>query len=118
MLIATAKTLFNVDGDVEVIVFGKVKTAVESSGGLTAEVGIAGNTAAIIAQTGKAHLAADKPWVDASQANPHALPAAVMIASGANIILTTGTADADVGGEIEMTCLWKPISSDGKVAAA
>jgi hypothetical protein len=117
MKIAAAKTLFTVTGAVEAIVFGRVKTTPTSLGALTLEVGIVGNTAAIIAQTALGHLVLNLPWVDASQANPHALPAALFIEAGADIILTTGTADA-VLGEIELICLWKPISSNGKVAAA
>lgn len=117
MLFGTPKTLFDVDGMVKAIVYGRVKITPTSLGGMTLEVGIAGNTAAIIPLTALGHLVLNLAWVDASQANPHAEPSPLLIENGANIILTTGTASA-VLGEVEIICLWKPASADGKVAAA
>jgi len=102
---------------VKAIVYGRVKITPTSLGGMTLEVGIAGNTAAIIPLTALGHLVLNLAWVDASQANPHAEPSPLLIENGANIILTTGTASA-VLGEVEIICLWKPASADGKVAAA
>jgi hypothetical protein len=118
MLIAAPTTLFTVTGVVEVIILGIIKTAVDSSGGLTLEVGIAGNTAALIAQAGKAALLVNTVWVDATPGNPQALPASQVLANGADIIQTTGTANADLTGEIDYICLWKPLSAGANLVAA
>jgi hypothetical protein len=117
LLSATPKTLFSVTGVVEAFVVGVIGASVTSLGELTAEVGIAGNTAALLPQIGKAALLSDRIWQSATPANPAAIPAAKMIAAGADIILTTGTANA-VLGSIEFYCFWKPVSTDGNVSAA
>lgn len=118
MLIAAATTLFTAHGDVEVVIFGKISVAVTAAAGaLTLEVGIAGNTAALIAQTAKANLLADKMWAGTPAANPQAMPSRFLLASGQSIILTTGTTNAD-GGAIDFTALWKPISTNGALVAA
>lgn len=117
MLSAGPATLFEVDGTVEVVIFGVISEAVDSAGALTLEVGIAGNTAALIAQTGKAALLINTVWKDATPANPEAMPAAQLVTNGADIIQTTGAADANAG-IIEYVCLWKPVSAGAKLVAA
>ena len=120
MLSATPKKIFDVVGEVEVIVFGHIKDTVVADGGaLTAEVGISGNTASLIAQTAEAVLIQGNMWATNTPANPLAMPASKLLSDGADIYFTTGTVDANAAdGEIEMFCLWRALSADGKVKAA
>jgi hypothetical protein len=112
-----AATLFTVTGEVEVNVIGYIDTAVTSAGLLTLEVGVAGATAGLTAQTAVADLLADMLWIDATPAVLVAKPTAKVIANGADIIETVGTADA-TAGQITYYCYWRPLSADGNVVAA
>lgn len=118
MVTATPKTLFTVTGTVEVQIVPVVTTAVtRAAGALTLEIGIAGNTAALVAQCAKALLVKDAVFNGAAAANPAAAPDAKVIAGSKSIILTTGGGDADAGAA-DVYCRWRPISSDGNVVAA
>ena len=116
-----AYTIFTVTGDVVVQVFGLCQILMDSGGAATIELGIAGNTAALIAQTTATELDAYETWQDAS---PEASPGAVsldsrgfVIANGADIILTISAADL-TAGDVDFVCRWWPISNNGSVVAA
>lgn len=113
-------TLFTVTGEVLVRIFGVCTTLLASAGGGTLEVGVTGNTAALIAQTTATDIDANEIWNDASPAvgtdtlanltGPH------IIVNGLDIIETVGTADI-TAGQIHYICLWRPLSPDGNVVA-
>ena len=112
-----AHTLFQVNGEVIVRVFGVCTVSLEGSG--TLEVGVAGNTAVLIPQSTGTDLDAGDVWVDATPAEVgavllSAVPAATLIVNGADIIETTATADI-TAGNIYYICLWKPLSSGATV---
>lgn len=108
-----ATTLFTVTGIVAVRVFGYCGTDLTGSG--TVEVGIAGNTAVIIAQSTGTDIDAGDFWVDTGPATVEALPAIQLVA--ANIIQTIASATI-TAGVLTYYCEWVPISTNGKVVAA
>ena len=117
-----AYTIFTVTGDVMVQVFGLCQVALTSGGAPTIELGIAGNTAALIAQTAGLDLDQYETWQDAvPEANPGNVDAAMadyfVIANGADIILTVATADL-TAGDVDFHALWLPLSLDGNLVAA
>lgn len=112
--VPVTEPLFTVTSEVEVIVVGYIDIAPTAVGALTLEVGVAGATAGIIAQTGKAALLIDLLWMDATPATLIARPTAFLIANGANIIHTIATSDA-TAGKITYYCWWRPLSPDGLV---
>ena len=109
-----AHTLFTVTGNVLVQVFGICDTNL--AGTATVEIGVAGNTAGIIAQIADAEGLDDGDnWVDATpEVGVSALPGSFIINDGADIILTIGST-ALTGGVVDFYCLWRPLSSDGSV---
>lgn len=116
-----AYTQFTVTGTVLVKVFGVCQTLMDSGGAATIELGIVGNTAALIAQTTATDLDQYEAWQDAG---PEANPAPVdltartfVITNGADIILTVGAADL-TAGVIDFYCLWSPLSAGATVVAA
>ena len=109
--------LFTVTGDVLVVIFAKCTTNLAGSSA-TLEVGVTGNTAALLAQTTAEDIDAGDVWRDASPAvGAEAINGAVFIAGGLDIIETTGTANITAGA-ITYYCMWLPLSSDGNVVAA
>lgn len=109
-------TLFTVTGVVELKIFGIVNTLLTGTG--TLEVGVTGNTAALIAQSTGTDLDANEVWVDATPGlGAEALPTGSFIVSNLNIIETVGTADI-TAGQIDYYCIWRPISTGATVVAA
>lgn len=114
-------TLFNVTGDVIVRLFGVCTTTLVGAG--TLEVGVTGNTALLLPQVADATtIAAGDVWVDNSVGEVggvllSTVPAATVITNGLDILEKSGTADI-TAGNIYYVCMWKPLSSDGKVTAA
>lgn len=111
---ATAHTLFTVTGDVLANVFGICGTDVTGSG--TGEVGVVGNTAALIAQTTGTAIDAGEVWQNNT---PTVGVGAVVstpkpIANGLDIILTIAT-DTFTAGVIRFYCIWRPLSSDALI---
>ena len=112
-------TLFTVTGNVYLHgFFATCATTCTIAVGATAEVGITGNTAELIAQTAGDAITEGLTWQDAT---PEANPAPVILlahsfslAAGADIIMTIGT-DAFTAGSIDFYCLWLPMSNDGAV---
>jgi hypothetical protein len=113
--------LFTVTGDALVQVFGLCKTDLVGGAGFTFEVGIAGNTDAIIATTGGVDIDAGDTWQDAApDANPGAVDLTARtfaIASGADITQTIGV-DTATAGVIDYYCRWLPLSANGYVQPA
>lgn len=114
-----ATTLFTVTGVVIATVFAHCTSDLTSGGAATIEVGIAGNTAAIIAQTTATGIDANEIWDDASPATIEALSnnSEKIIANGTDIIQTIAT-DTVTGGALTYYVLWTPVSSDGNVVVA
>jgi len=112
-----AADLFNVEGDVLVYVFGICHTNIAGAG--TLEVGVAGATAAIIAQIADAtDLDANEGYWDATPTLAEGIaPVYHVVAGGMEIIQTIGTT-ALTAGQITYYCFWKPLSSDGVVSGA
>lgn len=109
-----ATTLFTVTGKVAVRLFGIVSGA-DLTGTGTLEAGIAGNTAALLAQTTGTALDVGEFWVDTGPATVEALPSLQLVASD---IIQTIASNTITAGTITYYCLWFPISADGNVVAA
>ncbi|MBW2672495.1 MAG: hypothetical protein JRD89_03645 [Deltaproteobacteria bacterium] len=115
-------TVFTVTGQVIVRVIAVCTTNLTFDANATIELGIAGSTAGIIAQTDLTveALTAKEIWHDAtpdSEIEAIGVLKEFIITDGNDIILTVGTANV-TGGVIEFTCYWTPVSSDGNVVAA
>lgn len=111
--------LFTVTGTVIARVIAICSTDVAGATA-TLEVGVAGGTADLIAQTLGTDIDSGEIWHDASPDKPIELSsvgAENIIANGADIILTVGTANA-TGGVLKFFVIWKPVSQDGDVEAA
>lgn len=115
-----AYTQFTVTGEVFVHIFGLCTTDLAGAAA-TIELGIAGNTAALIAQTTAVDLDQYETWQDAvPEANPGVVDItgrSFVIANGADVIMTIATADL-TAGVIDFFCFWAPLSADGNVTAA
>lgn len=111
-----ASTLFTVTGDVIVNVFA---VCTENLAGATAtiEIGISGNTAALIAQTTATEIDLGEVWVDNAPATVEALPGAKILTNGTDIIETIATADI-TDGTVIFYCAWRPLSQDSNLVAA
>jgi len=110
-----ATTLFTVTGDVAVRVFAVCSTLLAGANA-TLEVGVAGGTALLIAQTTGTDIDAGEVWIDAAPALIENLPAIKIVAEGADIIQTIATDTLD-SGVLTYYCVWTPVSSDGNVVA-
>lgn len=111
-------TIFEVTGDILVDVIGIVKTTLV--GAATLEVGVAGATAAILAQVADATtLAVNEMWAaDNSVSLAEAYtPTMHGIGGGLDIIGTVGSANI-TAGVIDFYAFWRPLSSDGNLVAA
>ena len=119
----TAYTVFGVSGDVLLCVVGLCQVLMDSGGAATIELGIAGNTAALIAQTTATELDAYETWQDAGpEANPGTIDLfggarQFVVAGGQDIILTVATADL-TAGKIDFHAFWMPLSAGGSLVAA
>lgn len=118
-------TLFKVDGDVIISDFwGVANVAVVSDSNTgTLEVGVAGNTAKLIAQTtaGSGTIAIGDVIVDAGSepgvdVNAHS-GAKHYIANGADIIETLATNNL-TAGQIDWYCVWAPAEPGAQVYPA
>ncbi|MCR4329489.1 MAG: hypothetical protein NUV65_03010 [Candidatus Roizmanbacteria bacterium] len=111
-----AHTVFTVTGNVLVSVFGVCDTTLDSGGAPTIEMGVTGNTAALIAQSVGKSLADGEVWVDATmtRVGVGAIPSMQVLNDGNDIILTIASATV-TAGVIDFYCLWRPLSSDGNI---
>lgn len=111
-----ATTLFTVTGVVAARVFAVCSSDLTSGGAATIEVGIAGNTASLTAQTTATAIDTGEIWIDATPATVEALPA-LSILSATSIIQTIASTTI-TGGVLKYYVLWTPISEDGDIVAA
>jgi len=111
-----ATTLFTVTGTVAVRVFAVV-SGVDLTGAGTLEVGISGNTAALVAQVAATALDVGEIWTDNAPSTVEALAGFSLLAAGTDIIQTIAT-DTVTAGTLTFYCTWVPVSSDGNVVAA
>lgn len=110
-----ASTLFTVTGAVAARVFALCSADLTSGGAATIEVGISGNTAALIAQTTATGIDVGEWWLDTGPATIEAVPTQFLVAG--NVIQTIGTTTI-TGGSMTYYCVWTPLSTDGNVVAA
>lgn len=114
-------TLFTVTGDVLVRIFAVCTETIVGAGAI--EVGVAGNTAGLIAQiTDATSLVANEIWNDATPTEVGAgllsnVLGPYLVVNGLDIIETLGTANL-TDGEVYYVCLWKPLSADGNVVGS
>lgn len=109
--------LFTVTGAVALYIVGVCS---EDLAGATAtlEVGVSGNTAALIAQTTATDIDVGESWVDNAPATVETLATSPkIIGGGQDIIATVATANI-TDGTIAFYCWYEPMSSDGDVTAA
>ncbi len=118
---AGAVSLFTITGRVQVLAIVPYCSTnlTETGGTATLALGVTGSTALFIAATGATGIDAGEFWVDTSpDAAGIAIPAALQnVAIAADIIATV--ADATINaGVIAFDCYYRPLSSDGALAAA
>ena len=105
-------TVFTVTGDVFVRMWG-VCTVSLVGATATVSVGVAGNTAGLIALETATEIDADGLYVSATQVvgvvAVSSIPGPFVIGNGLDIIETTATADI-TAGNIYYICLWRPVS--------
>lgn len=106
-------TVFTVTGEVMLKVFGHCTTLLDGASA-TLELGIAGNTAALIAQTTATDVDADEIWIDTAPSTVETLPNYSVLVNGTDVILTVATANI-TSGVIDFYGYYVPISSDGRV---
>jgi hypothetical protein len=108
-------TLFTVTGLCAVKIIAVCSADLTSSGAATIEVGIAGNTAGLIAQTTATNIDKGEIWLDNSPATLETFPVNYFANSAQNIIQTIAT-ETISGGTLKYYCFWLPLSEDGSVA--
>ena len=108
----SAYTLFTVTGDVFVRLWGVCTVDLAGATG-TVSVGVAGNTAGLIALETATEIDATGLYVSATQVigtvAVSSIPGPFVIANGLDIIETVATADI-TAGNIYYICLWRPVS--------
>lgn len=111
-----ATTLFTVTGNVIATVFAVCS---EDLAGATAtiEVGISGNTAALLPQSTATDIDAGEVWVDTGPATIEGVPSDKILTNGTDIIETVATADI-TNGTITYYCAWVPLDTGASVVAA
>lgn len=113
-------TVFTVTGTALVQVFGVCQVSLTADGAATIELGIVGNTAALIAQTDATALDEFEVWQDASpEANPGAVDLTArtfVVTNGADIGFKVTTANL-TAGVVDLYCFWTPLSANGSVVA-
>ena len=102
-------TIATVTGRVLLIEYGAYCTTLLAGASATVELGVAGNTAELIAQTTATDIDADEIWRNATP-DVGAGPALGPYIVGLNIILTTATA-AVSSGVLDFYFRWVPLSA-------
>lgn len=107
-----AHTLFTVTGTVALTVFGTCGTSL--TGASTHEVGVASNTAQLLAQIANTTtLDAGDVYVDAStEVGAGVIPSPQVVID--DVILTIGST-ATTAGVVTYHCLWRPLTSGSEV---
>lgn len=119
----TATPIFTVTGTIEIVRLVPYCTVSleQSAGTPTLALGVVGNTAIFIAATTATAIDAGFLWMDATptEVGAMAVPAALKdIAVVANVQCLVGGTNNISAGAIRFNVLWRPVSSDGKLAAA
>ena len=113
-------SLFTVTGDVIIRILATCGTDVASAAAANIELGVTGDTDALIASTLSTDLAAREVWSDASpNSEIEALDSALLdyfVTDGNDVILTLS--DQVDSGVLEFVCWWIPVSTTGVVVAA
>ena len=115
-------TVFTVTGDVLMKVGASVDVAVTSaSNNGTLELGVAGNTAALLIQdvADSTAFAIGDSWTLITAANTNGAQMAdegLVIGNGVDVILTIAT-NAMTAGDIDFYALWQPLSAGASVVA-
>jgi hypothetical protein len=110
-------TLFTVTGTVAMKIFARC-TVDLAGASATLEVGTALSTARLIAQTTATDIDANEIWHDATpDASIEDSTVLVEKLVNQNVIETAGTANI-TAGNIEYTCLWRPITPGATVVSA
>ena len=119
---AAAHRLFTITGLVKVRIFGLVDEALtEGNGNETIEVGVAGATAALIAQLADPNtLVANDVWTNgaASTALPVGFPTDWAVVGDLDIDLVVAGTTGITNGQITFYVEWVPISAGATVVAA
>ena len=113
-------SLFTVTGSALVNLACVCTSNLVGQAGATVEVGIAGSTATIIAQTVAANVDAGEIWHDNSpdsDIEAAGVLASYIVAGGADIILTVGTGNVSTGA-LSFQAWWTPITAGASVTAA
>jgi hypothetical protein len=110
-----AHTLFTVSGACIVKIVGVCSVDLDSDGAATIEVGIAGSTAGLIAQTDHATIDAGEFWIDATPAIIETDVAGKLIALDIIETIATETLKA---GVITYYCYWRPMTPTSTCVAA
>ncbi len=112
--------LYDVVGDVLVRIFGVCTVDLTGASG-TLEVGVTGNTAALIAQTTATSIDAGMIWSDSSPTLGVDTLASVLgpylVVNGLDIYEKSATTDI-ASGNIYYICLWRPVSHGSSVVSA
>ncbi len=109
--------MFTVTGDVVVTAFGVCNTTLTSGGAATLELGVTGNTAALVAQTTATTLNDGDVWVDAvDRIGAGMIPTSRIINDGTSITATVGTATI-TAGQIDFYCFWTALEKGASVVA-
>lgn len=112
-------TIFTVTGTVLVKLLAICETDLAGASA-TLEVGIAGNTAGLIAQSTATDIDAGEIWHDASPDAKIELSSVLaerIVSNGSDIIGTVATANI-TGGVIRFIAFWYPLSEGASVVAA
>ena len=109
--------LFTVTGDVLAQVFAVCSTLLDSDGAATVEVGITGNTAAIIAQTTATTIDAGEIWYDNTPVTVGAEPGYKILTNGTDILQKIAT-ETVKAGVLTYYCNWVPLSDGADVTPA
>lgn len=111
-----ATTLFTVTGSILARAMGICTVDLESASG-TMSVGIAGNTAGLIASTTVSAIDAGEGWTDSTPDTLQQLTTTPFIIHNANVIQTIAV-EAISAGTLTYYLLWTPLSADANVTAA
>lgn len=115
-----AFTIFTLTGDVLLTVFGICDVALLGATA-TIELGVSGNTAALIAQATATDLILNEIWHDATPSTTlekvDLNAAQAIVAGGQNVTMTVATANL-TAGDIDFYAIWRALSSDGAVVPA
>jgi hypothetical protein len=112
-------SLFTVTGDLLVKIVPVCKTNVASAAAGNIEMGVSGDTNAMIAATTGTDIDANEIWVDASpdsNIEPMSTVREYIISNSDNVILTL-SAQID-SGAITFYCYWSPLSDGATLTAA